>query len=298
MTAAKFVIKIPDRAVGKFAGILKNLGAKEQQTKGKYELARFTVDNASIIIYTTGKLVSDPMNGSLNLIHKAIKQIPISFFYPEDINPQEFDIVIGSDETGKGEWLGPLVIAAVAIKPEQVYDLLECGVMDSKILSKSLFEETCSCIRSKVFSRDIVTISPKRFNELSARGGIENLNHVLDWAHGRAVMNLYMELYKSHFNGKILTIIDEFGARSMTRNLDKIRKRNDTVLIREKNAERYTVVAAASILSKCVRNNWINSQLKKLGVSPDITPEEALKHPRVKEFAKIQYLKTMLEKRE
>ncbi len=292
----QIVIKLPENTLNEFTRELVSAGAFQIDTKGKYEFSRFKINNGSIIIYKTGKIVADNEEPVKKLLSNTIKKLPISFAYPKGLNPNDFEVVIGSDETGKGEWLGPLVITAVAIKPDMVYDLIDCGVMDSKIVPKNNISEVCECIRSNILSRNIVTISPKRFNELSSRSGIENLNHILDWAHGRAIMNLYMELYRMKFNGKILTIVDDFAPHTTTRNLDKIAKRNDTVLHREKNAERYIVVAAASILSKCVRNNWINTQLNKYGISPDISPEEAINHPKVNEFAKVQYLKTLLKR--
>lgn len=62
----------------------------------------------------------------------------------------EHQVIVGSDETGKGEWLGPMTIAAVAITPEQSSYLVTQGVMDSKELKIQRIIELTDVIKKIV----------------------------------------------------------------------------------------------------------------------------------------------------
>lgn len=49
--------------------------------------------------------------------------------------------VVGVDEAGRGAWIGPLVVGAVAVRADQVPDLADAGACDSKALSAAEREE-------------------------------------------------------------------------------------------------------------------------------------------------------------
>lgn len=91
--------------------------------------------------------------------------------------------IVGSDEAGKGEWLGPLTVAAVALTPEQSSYLITQGVMDSKELKIEKIIELSDIIRKKCLSYHVITITPKKFNllllEVKREG--KSLNDILAW---------------------------------------------------------------------------------------------------------------------
>lgn len=85
---------------------------------------------------------------------------------------------IGVDESGKGDFFGPLCIAAVYADNEGIKRLLKLGVKDSKVLSEKTILKIAREIREQ-FLCHIVRINPLKYNELYTKFG--NLNHLLAW---------------------------------------------------------------------------------------------------------------------
>src|SRR3989441_11752821 len=94
---------------------------------------------------------------------------------------------IGIDESGKGDYFGPLVIAGVYVAREQEEQLRAAGVRDSKTLSDKKATALAEQIRALCPST-IVVIGPERYNSLHA--SFKNLNRLLAWGHARAIENL------------------------------------------------------------------------------------------------------------
>jgi ribonuclease HIII len=100
----------------------------------------------------------------------------------------EFEgLYIGSDEAGKGDFFGPLVVAAIAINEETIEILKTIGVKDSKKLSDSKIDLLASVIRQKI-PYDQIVLFPKTYNELYRK--FKNLNHLLAWSHAAVIKTL------------------------------------------------------------------------------------------------------------
>jgi ribonuclease HIII len=147
---------------------------------------------------------------------------------------------IGIDESGKGDYFGPLVIAGVRVTPELEPDLRLIGVRDSKCLSDSRIFEIAPDIRT-LCRHSIVAIGPQRYNELYNRIG--NLNRLLAWGHARALENLLEE------SSCPLAISDQFGDERFILNA-LLQKGQAIQLIQRPKAEEDLAVAAASILAR------------------------------------------------
>jgi len=119
-------------------------------------------------------------------------------------------MVIGSDEAGKGEWLGPIVVAAVAVSREQTYELQGEGVMNSKELSLTRIKELASFIRNHHYLTAHVIITPKRFNELfnELKDERKTLNDLLAWGHSKAIEDVLNSLNVNARDVRVM--IDEF----------------------------------------------------------------------------------------
>ncbi|OGU54945.1 MAG: ribonuclease HIII [Ignavibacteria bacterium RBG_13_36_8] len=162
---------------------------------------------------------------------------------------------IGSDESGKGDIFGPLVTAAVFVNASSKNKLDKFGIRDSKDLSDNLISELASKIKTitgNVFS--IVLISPAKYNELYDK--FKNLNKILNWSHSKAIETI---LEKSNCN---TVITDKFSNKDLTVTEKATYSRIN--FIQTPKAEKYTAVAAASILARDSFNKWFNNQ-KKLG---------------------------------
>lgn len=147
---------------------------------------------------------------------------------------------IGIDESGKGDYFGPLVIAAVYVNPECEPDLRLMQVRDSKRISDGRILEMAPDIR-QVCPHSIVAIGPQRYNELYEKIG--NLNRLLAWGHARALENLLDRVECD------LAIADQFGdERLILRAL--LEKGKKIRLVQRTKAESDLAVAAASILAR------------------------------------------------
>ena len=143
------------------------------------------------------------------------------------------------DESGKGDFFGPLVVAACYVGPEHLAELE--GVKDSKKLTDKQALGLATKIKA-VCPHSIVAMGPAKYNELYAK--FKNLNSLLAWGHARAIENV-LELHPAE-----LVISDQFanGGLAVKRALyEKGRGVEFRSMVR---AEADIAVAAASILAR------------------------------------------------
>lgn len=147
---------------------------------------------------------------------------------------------IGIDESGKGDYFGPLVIAAVFVTPTSESDLTLMQVRDSKKISDGRILEMAPDIRL-LCPHSVVAIGPQRYNELYAK--IKNLNRLLAWGHARALENLLQQVDCD------LVIADQFGDERLI--LNALQEKGKQIrLVQRTKAEADLAVAAASILAR------------------------------------------------
>lgn len=147
---------------------------------------------------------------------------------------------IGIDESGKGDYFGPLVIAAVFVTPASEQDLALMQVRDSKKIADGRILEMAPDIRL-LCPHSIVAIGPQRYNELYAK--IKNLNRLLAWGHARALENLLQQVDCE------LAIADQFGDERLI--LTALQEKGKQIrLVQRTKAESDLAVAAASILAR------------------------------------------------
>jgi ribonuclease HIII len=179
-------------------------------------------------------------------------------FGNDKITLTEPAIYIGTDESGKGDYFGPLVIAAVFTDPSLSKKLKEIGVRDSKELT----DESISIIATKIKKLDgcvfdVIVISPEKYNILYEKMG--NLNKLLGWAHAKVIENV--------LNVKIApeAISDKFGNEKYIHNSLQ-EKGKEIKLHQVTKAERFTAVAAASILARDSFIKWFYRVKKQMNI--------------------------------
>lgn len=147
---------------------------------------------------------------------------------------------VGTDESGKGDYFGPLVVAGVYLPDEQEPVFRELGVKDSKRMSDNRVREMAEIIKQS-YKHSIVAIGPERYNELYA--SLRNLNRILAWGHSRAIENILGEVPCR------LVITDQFGDKAYV--LNALMKKGQRIeLIQKPKAEEDMAVAGASILAR------------------------------------------------
>jgi ribonuclease HIII len=147
---------------------------------------------------------------------------------------------IGTDESGKGDYFGPLVVAGVYLPDGQEDVLRELGVKDSKRTSDNRVRELAALIKAG-YKHSVVAIGPEKYNNLYAK--LRNLNKLLAWAHARVIENI-LEGTRAP-----LVITDQFGDERFVQNA--LMKKGKTIeLVQKVRAEEDMAVAAASILAR------------------------------------------------
>ena len=168
---------------------------------------------------------------------------------PFDSNKKGVELgfpIIGTDESGKGDYFGPLVSAGVYVDEQSARDLIVCGVKDSKKLNDSKNIELAHKIAKICKGHfSIIEISPERYNDLYDQFKKEkkNLNTLLAWGHAKAIEEIL-----SKVDCKI-AIADQFADERFI--LGKLQEKGKKLkLIQMHKAEQNIAVAAASILAR------------------------------------------------
>ncbi|HDT12839.1 MAG TPA: ribonuclease HIII [Candidatus Aminicenantes bacterium] len=148
---------------------------------------------------------------------------------------------VGSDESGKGDYFGPLVVAAFFLPEGQDAVLTELGVKDSKRTSDARCLELAGTLKRAYPHHSVVAVGPEKYNELWAK--LRNLNRLLAWGHARAIENILERVPA----GRAVT--DQFGDERFVRNA-LLKKGREIELVQMPRAEEDAAVAAASILAR------------------------------------------------
>jgi ribonuclease HIII len=149
---------------------------------------------------------------------------------------------IGTDEAGKGDYFGDLVVAGVYLDADAEPLARELGVKDSKKLSDPQVRAIAGQVMA-AFPHEIVRISPSTYNDLYEK--MRNLNRLLAWAHARVIENLLQR------TGAELVVSDQFGNADV---LEKalLHQGRQVRLVQITQGERDLAVAAASIVARAV----------------------------------------------
>lgn len=150
------------------------------------------------------------------------------------------DELIGVDESGKGDYFGPLVVAGVHVTPDITPKLVEIGVKDSKQLSDLLIPDMAAKIRN-LCAHSIIIMSNKSYNEVYE--AMANLNHILAWAHCKVIESTHKKTHCDY------ALSDDFGSPDLIRKT--LSGKGLPVKIQSRpHAESNIAVAAASILAR------------------------------------------------
>jgi ribonuclease HIII len=183
--------------------------------------------------------------------------------YEEVHSPEMFEPHLGVDESGKGDFFGPLVIAGVYVDRGIGRKLLDAGVVDSKrIGSDTRIRALAEIIRkSSLGLVETVLIGPAKYNELYEKFG--NLNLLLGWGHARVIENL---LAKKPACPRSLS--DQF-ADARVINASLLKHGRKITIEQRPRAESDIAVAAASIIAREAFINWLERKSKELGLRLD-----------------------------
>ena len=197
-------------------------------------------------LYATGKLViqgADPELFIERYVGEGAARAPSPSREPSSASPAdasaaafEREPLIGSDECGKGDYFGPLIVAAVRLEAGEAQRMKRGEVRDSKTLSDEACLRLGAALRGQV-THAIARLDPPQYNRLHQRKG--QLNAMLADLHAEAIGKLARP--------GIRVLVDKFADAHL---LDTRLAPLGVHLEQRVRAEAFTAVAAASIIAR------------------------------------------------
>lgn len=216
----------------------------------------------NIVFYTSGKLVIQG-KGTQEFIEFVLEPLilqEVKLGYEEVLNPEMLAPRIGVDESGKGDFFGPLCVAGVYINESVVRAWKDAGVRDSKAIGRDrkiaelaeLIRKTPGCVTT------VIPIGNEAYNRLMQK--FKSVNRLLAWGHARAIENLMgsrnlMDPLPER------AISDQFASDKETVAKALMALGREIELVQRHRAESDLAVAAASILA---RHEFV-TRLQRLG---------------------------------
>jgi ribonuclease HIII len=202
--------------------------------------------NCRINVYKSGKLLVQGKGTEdfvvFTLEPEVLGQATVG--YEEIVNPEATSPHMGIDESGKGDFFGPLVIASAYVDPTLAKAMAQIGVKDCKKLTDKQVFAIGAKLRALLGPNryKLVSISPETYNRLYTK--IRNVNRLLSWAHARAIENLMTSLPNCP-----RAVADQFGAAHLIERA-LMQKGRSIILEQHHKAESDMAVAAASVLAR------------------------------------------------
>jgi ribonuclease HIII len=215
--------------------------------------ARFAYEStkANLVFYESGKLVVQG-KGTQEFIEfllepEILKQAKLG--YETILNPDLLLPRIGVDESGKGDFFGPLSIAGVYVNESVIKAWAEIGVRDSKnISSDKKIAELAEKIRTTPGCvTDSVVIGNEAYNRLYSK--MKSVNTLLAWGHARVIENLLGKRYQMN-PPPVKAISDQFASSKSVIEKALMTQGKELQLVQRHKAEEDIAVAAASILAR------------------------------------------------
>jgi ribonuclease HIII len=234
---------------GKVAQLKRDLGARGfvfRDVPYAHFGAEHRGEKVSVAMYKSGKFVIQG-KGTTDFIQFYLEPVllgEVKLGYEEVLDPTLLEPRIGVDESGKGDFFGPLVVAGVFVSAEAIPALQELGVKDSKAVSsdKRIFELAKGIRGTRGCLFNVIPIGNEAYNRLHAKMG--NVNSLLGWGHARVIENLLARVPECK-----KAISDQFGNKRIIEKALMERGKKIELVQRHK-AESDVAVAAASILAR------------------------------------------------
>lgn len=212
------------------------------------QYARIAVkaEGCNVVLYQSGKVVVQGKEAEdfVSFVLEPEVLLRTTIGYDEVLNPEAMQPHMGVDESGKGDFFGPLVTASAYVDEELYEKMKDMGVRDSKSIgSDDKALGMGSELRKLLGKRySVVKVGPASYNRLYAK--MRSVNTLLSWAHARCIENMLDVIPDCP-----RAISDQFGSkqqveRALMKNGRKVE------LVQMHKAESDMAVAAASIIAR------------------------------------------------
>ena len=227
------VLKFPTNFAEKLEETLQRLGFEKEENPNV--VFSYRGKDLKVVFYPTGTLLLQGKGDIDRLVAELVSNLEVETDY------------IGTDEAGKGDLFGPLVVCGFALTKRVAKEVLKLGVRDSKGIPPESLEEIAKALIALNHHRCVVML-PESYNKIYKL--LQNLNKILSLAHANVIDALFLEFTLTK------AVVDRFMRGSY---LDCY-VNAPVKLVEEIKAERYPAVAAASVIARY----YYNEALKKL----------------------------------
>ena len=244
-----YTCKLSDPQAGALRAWLQNHGWRFREVA----YARFAAEKekTNVVYYESGKLVVQG-KGTQEFIEfvlepEILKEARLG--YETILNPELLLPRLGVDESGKGDFFGPLCIAGAYVNEAVVNAWKNAGIRDSKNISSDkkikdlaeLIRKTPGCVTA------VVPIGNEAYNRLYAK--MRSVNTMLAWGHARVIENLMGQRHRMN-PPPARAISDQFASDKATVAKALMPLGREIELVQKHRAEEDLAVAAASILAR------------------------------------------------
>ena len=216
-------------------------------------------DKLNVVFYESGKLVLLG-KGTQEFIEFVLEPEILreaKMGYEAVLNPELLVPRLGVDESGKGDFFGPLCVAGVYVNEAVIKSWEDAGIRDSKNISSDkkmreladLITDTPGCVTT------VVPIGNVRYNQMHTT--MRSVNNILAWGHARVIENLMGQRHRMN-PPPVRAISDQFASSKDTVAKALMSLGREIELVQRHKAESDIAVAAASILAR-------NEFVKRLG---------------------------------
>ena len=253
-------------------------------------------EKTNVVFYESGKLVVQG-KGTQEFVEfviepEVLKQARLG--YEAVLNPNLLLPRIGVDESGKGDFFGPMCVAGVYVNESVINAWKDAGVRDSKNISSDkkisdlakLIRETPGCVTT------VVPIGNEAYNRLYAK--MKSVNTVLAWGHARVIENLMGQKHRMN-PPPVRAISDQFASSKSVIEKALMAMGKELELVQRHKAEEDLAVAAASILARdefvkrlaALGKNYQVELPKGAGTNVDVVAKEFVGQRGLGELAKV-----------
>ena len=207
--------------------------------------------------------------------------VPVSLGYEKVLSPELFSAHAGSDESGKGDFFGPLVVCCAYTDERLSDEMIKLGVKDCKQMTDKAVLAVGAQLRQLLGPTGyaVVKLGPAAYNRLYAK--IKNINRMLAWAHGTAIEEL---LTKRASCDRV--VVDQFAPTEATI-LRALKERGKKAKVEQRHqAESDIAVAAASVIARELFLRAIQAMtVEVFGEGAEAKVPAGSSDPRVRELA-------------
>lgn len=197
------------------------------------------------IYYSAKKGINCVIGGSPVSKLRPIMQEVLNQKIEKNASDHNWKTWVGTDESGKGDFFGPLVVCGFLCKSAMIPSLKKIGVKDSKQIKDKDIKIIAKQLYAKFMPQiETIILFPTKYNDLyeKFRSQKKKLNELLAWMHARVILNLNN---KHKFEG---AVVDKFSSDKTLKT--SLKEFQQIKLLHKFKGEDDLAVAAASIIAR------------------------------------------------